>query len=441
MAPMANGSAADKRAAALRRDLLRTRTAEQAASAAQAVVREIAGPSTVAVTILASPPRRDSTPAPPLGDITRSSGDPEASSWMARVAVDSAFALELRSAAGSVYGRLMIAAGKAAIEEVRDELAGVAADLAEALEIVASSQAAREASRLREELRRRDDLVRQAGEALIRDAHEVVRVVAELEQRDERINEALQAALRFQRAMLAPLPEQPDVALSTVYLPAEMISGDFYDVAVMGPDWLRIFIADATGHGVAAGLATMFIKSEYEAQKRSSDSPAAVLRSINERISAAYQNLELQFTALCIDVYARERRLRYASAAHPGAKLHRGDTVIALPSGGPFMGVTTGVDFPELERTLEADDVIVAFTDGLTDAEAADGSPFGDAGIARALAGARGDAAGGCASLIRALASFVGEGHGLADDVTVVAIAIAPTKTASRPSERPEDAL
>jgi serine phosphatase RsbU (regulator of sigma subunit) len=436
---MANGFTADKRAAALRRDLLRARTREHAVNAARTVVCEILGLARPLVTVLSTAPQAGSAPPASLEHLARSTADPAAASWMAGICVDSACAVELRSDAGTPYGRLMIAADADALGGALEEIVAVASDVAEALEIAEIWRSAQEASRLRDELRGRDALVRQAGEALIRDGHEVVRVVAELEQRDERINEALQAALRFQRAMLAPMPKRADVGLSAVYLPAEMISGDFYDVAVMGPSWLRIFIADATGHGVAAGLATMFIKSEYEAQKRTSDSPAKVLRSINERLASAYQNLEVQFTALCVDVHTHERRLRYASAAHPGAKVRRDGSVLALPSGGPFMGVTTGVDFPEFEQALEADDVVVVYTDGLTDAEAVDGTAFGDVGIAAALSDvSAGDAACACASLIRALASFVGEGHGLGDDVTIIALVLAP---AQRSSERTEDSL
>jgi serine phosphatase RsbU (regulator of sigma subunit) len=295
---------------------------------------------------------------------------------------------------------------------------------AQAPEIADESAAASELAQLREALKRRDELLRQAGDALIRDADEIVRVVVELEQRDALINEDLQQALRFQKAMIAPLPTHESISLSAIYLAAELISGDFYDVALLDGHRLRILIADATGHGVAAGLATMFIKSEYEAQKRVSQAPAAMLRAMNEQLSSSYRNLELQFTALCMDLDLRSGRLCYASAAHPGPVLFRSGIAEPLPSGGPFVGVITGVDFPERELALRPGDMLVGFSDGLLDATARTGASFGEAGIVGALAGIDGDAAEACPALVRALSSFVGEGHGLPDDVTIVALSL-----------------
>jgi serine phosphatase RsbU (regulator of sigma subunit) len=332
----------------------------------------------------------------------------------------------LRSTAGHDHGYLVIVAEAARIGAASEAIRRIAEDLAQALDNTEAAGAARDVARLREALGRRDDLVRQAGDALMRDAHEVVRVVAELEQRDALINADLQQALRFQKAMIAPLPVQARLSMSAIYLAAEMISGDFYDVAFLEPDWLRIFLADATGHGVAAGLATMFIKSEYEAQKRISQAPAAVLRAINEQLSSTYRNLELQFTALCIDLHVPSGRLRYASAAHPGPVVFRSGAPPPrrLPSGGPFVGVITGVDFPAHEAAIEPGELLVMFSDGLLDATAPDGASFGEAGMARALAGVDGDGAEVCPALVRSLASFVGEGRGLPDDVTIVALAI-----------------
>lgn len=335
-------------------------------------------------------------------------------------------AFELRSNAGQDHGYFVLGAESARLDAARQDVRIIADDLAQALANVNARAAAREMAKLRDALARRDELVRQAGDALIRDSHEVVRVLGELEQRDSLIKEDLQQALRFQKAMIAAPPTHERLSMSAVYLAAEMISGDFYDVALLGRNWVRILIADATGHGIAAGLATMFIKSEYEAQKRISQSPAAVLRAINEQLSATYRNLELQFTALCMDLHVSTGRLCYASAAHPGPILVRSAAPTFLPSGGPFVGVMTGLDFPEREVAIEPGDLLVAFSDGLLDASAADGASFGEAGIVAALSGVDGNAAEACPALVRALASFVGEGRGLPDDVTVVALSTAP---------------
>ena len=394
---MGNSSslATSDRIARLRRDLLRVRTREDALELGLAAAREILQEDASAVVYREAPAPADGA---------------QGTIW------------KLASATSHDHGHLVVLSQEG-VGATQQALHLITADLAQALDNLRLAATGLEASRLREEIKRRDEIVRLAGDALIRDAHEVVRVVAELEERDALIKADLQQALRFQRAMIAALPTHDAVSMSAIYLAAEMISGDFYDVAMIEPDWMRIFIADATGHGVAAGLATMFIKSEYEAQKRLSQRPAAILRAMNEQLAGTYLNLELQFTALCIDVDLRARRVSYASAAHPGPMLFRGSIAKALPSGGPFVGVTTGVDFPEHEVSLEPGDMLVAFSDGLLDVETPSGASFGESGVIDALAGANGAEA--CSALVRALASFVGEGRGLPDDVTIVALSMA----------------
>lgn len=275
-----------------------------------------------------------------------------------------------------------------------------------------------EIAALRQQLSERDALVRRAGEELVRDSAEVVRVVAELERKDAALKEDLQQALRFQRAMIARIPEGGAVEVDAVYLPAEIISGDFYDVARLEGGVTRLFIADATGHGIAAGLATMFIKSEYEAEKRSTSGPAHILRALNERLTSRYKNLALRFSALCVDVDPAARSFRYGAAAHPAPVVSRGGQAVSLETGGTFVGIARDVDFPEFVAPFAPGDVAAVFTDGLLDARGADGRTLDEARIGSILTQApRGSV---CSTIVTALADLVGAGNPLPDDVSFV---------------------
>jgi len=308
-------------------------------------------------------------------------------------------------------------------DAVGPDAAALLAEVASDLRAVAAAIRGREAlatiDALRQQLARRDALVRSAGEAMIRDGAEVVRVLGELEEREAAIRGDLHHAHRFQRAMLPALPAVDGLELEALFLPAEVISGDFYDVAVLGSR-VRILIADATGHGVAAGLATMFIKSEYESHKRAAATPSALLREMNEQLTDRYRNLEVRFTAICLDLYPQEHRFVYASAAHPGPGVARTSGVGFVRDANSYMGLARGIPFTDREVALDPDDLVVAFTDGLYDASGPDGELFGEARVVEVMAAAR---AGGpvCSPLVRAVSAFVGEGRPLDDDITVVA--------------------
>jgi sigma-B regulation protein RsbU (phosphoserine phosphatase) len=413
----------DALVAAVRHDLLRASSVPEAIERTLSHVRAAVGAATVipherargadSRAAAASVPgaAQEPTAAEPvaLGDARGAARD-----WMAAAGVDRAWALALRTPGGEPFGRLLVAPA--------EDRAPIDALLRPILEDLGHAVARlRAIDELRGELETHQKLVKKAGEALARDASEVVRALSELETRDAATKAELQQALRFQRATLPPVPRSDAFRCETLYLPADIISGDFYDVTSVGPERVRIFLADATGHGVAAGLATMFLKSEYEAQKRAVRGPSEVLASMNDLLVASYGNLELRFTALCADVDAATGAVRYAAAAHPPPLVARAERVEALPSGGSFVGIVAGVEYPAFEASLEPGDVLFCYTDGLVDAAAADGTLFGEARVTKVLAEARRARASPASKLVRALAHFVGRGRRLADDVAAVA--------------------
>lgn len=406
----------DTAIAALRREFLRARTPQAVLDAARTFATRELG---VVTALLDAPASGEQRPQPHR--VALAAADSVLRDWMQSAGTEDVWVVSTGGLAGGLafpQKRLLI--GVPPKNEIDDEvLHELAVDVADALQ---QADLTVEIARLREETASRDVLLREATSALFRDASEVVRVVSELEQRDEAIHADLQQALRFQHAMLARLPRHDAVAIDAAYLPAETISGDFYDVAPLGSDLIRVFIADATGHGIAAGLATMFIKSEYEAQKRAASRPDVLLASINSVLASTYRNLELRFTAVCMDVHIAERKIAYACAAHPGPLVARASGVDALPSGGSFIGLTAGGAFPLYEAAVLPSDLLLVCTDGLYDAAAPDGSFLGQPRVADILARARARSRPPCGTLVRALSEFIGVGNSLSDDVSFVTL-------------------
>ncbi len=297
----------------------------------------------------------------------------------------------------------------------------VAADLMRASELL---QAEEERRALGAALREKDALLQQTTDALFRDAAEIVRVLGELERRDTAIKDELQRALKFQRATIDHLPAHPGFVFDAVYLAADLISADFYDIAVLGSDHIRIFVADATGHGIAAGLATMFIKAEYESLKFVRDTPSALVESMNDMLTSRYERLDLRCTGICIDVHPERGKMVFTSAAHPGPLLVRENGPEQLSGGNTFLGLRAGVPFTPVEVPIAPGDLVIAYTDGLLDAAAPSGATFGRSSIEALATKARQDPSSFGSLVVSGLAEFVGEGRKLSDDVTAVAVAL-----------------
>ncbi len=199
----------------------------------------------------------------------------------------------------------------------------------------------------------------------------------QIEQRDNIIRADLQRAAKAQRMILGQPPSIPGVQFGIVYEPLDAVGGDVYDAVLVSDGTLRLFIADATGHGIEAALTTILIKNEYDTIKRLGASPAMSLHELNNRIAANHQNIEALFSCVICDIDLTQNTLRYANAGHPAPLLVRGGDVEPLEEDGALVGIKTGLQFPEWELGLDAWESFVLVTDGITESRDATGGEFG----------------------------------------------------------------
>ncbi len=210
-------------------------------------------------------------------------------------------------------------------------------------------------------------------------------VLRTLEERDALLTEDLARARAFQEALLPRAIERDDVRVEATHRPVDEVSGDLYDVEVVDDRYLRVFLADATGHGVSAALTTMFLRSEYDVASRDELSPSAVLRALNARMRRFHERLAMRFTAACLTLDLRTGHLRWSCAAHPAMCLVRDGVVTELDTGGTFVGLVPDAEFVEWSLSMRPDDAVCVFTDGLTEALDGAGRPLGESALYEAL--------------------------------------------------------
>jgi sigma-B regulation protein RsbU (phosphoserine phosphatase) len=259
---------------------------------------------------------------------------------------------------------------------------------------------------------------------LVRDIAEELQIAA----RDAIIRDTLVQARSFQRAILTAPPFIPGHHVDVAYRPVDQVGGDIYDVAMVG-NRVRLFIADATGHGVPAALVTMLIKSAYEFAKHSPRGPAAVLKSLNDRIVTAHGNLDVMCTAAIADLDLETRTITYSCGGHPAPLVAASGGVEALESGGPFVGARANLSYPSWKRRLAPDEGFYMVTDGLSEARRMSGEFFGDARVRRAVGEAH-ELPGGVGDAILARLDSWLRPEGQDDDVTIIAIRPSPALAA-----------
>lgn len=266
-------------------------------------------------------------------------------------------------------------------------------------------------------------------EEIARANHELAEALGILEEKDRRLNEDLDQARSFQQSILPPAPLSALVDFAAIYRPLEQVGGDIYDVTALGEGHFRLFVADATGHGVQASLRTIVLKSEYDRIKTRHPTPDLLMQEFNRRLVRQFNPTEMLCTACCFDIIltATGARLRYVNAAHPPLLLASGSagTVTEIYRDGPFLGLGEEIEVALLEQDLARGDTIIAYTDGLSDQRASDRSSFP---VEQALREALHDPP----SLARALNDVLDRFENfrgstpVADDITLVALRVRP---------------
>jgi hypothetical protein len=163
------------------------------------------------------------------------------------------------------------------------------------------------------------------------------------------------------------------------YIPLDEVGGDIYDISEINHKYTRIFLADATGHGVQAALITMAIKGEYESFKHSTSSPKKLLKNLNNDFVQKFGAIHSFFSCIVVDIYPEKNKIVYASAGHPDQIIQRKNWDIQnLSRTGKIMGLMKDVDFEEIEISFEKGDKLFLFTDGLFEEFNTDKEEFGE---------------------------------------------------------------
>jgi serine phosphatase RsbU (regulator of sigma subunit) len=166
--------------------------------------------------------------------------------------------------------------------------------------------------------------------------------------------------------------------LAAILEPCYDIGGDAYDYAVNDGGVLHFAVFDAMGHGLAAAGATAFALSAYRQRRRHHDRPAAMYAAIDAAIFEQYPQTRFA-TALIAELELASGRLRWISAGHPPPLLLRaGHLVKTLElTPAPPLGLQLAAEPPlEGEEALEPGDMVLLYTDGLTEARRPDGELF-----------------------------------------------------------------
>jgi sigma-B regulation protein RsbU (phosphoserine phosphatase) len=189
-------------------------------------------------------------------------------------------------------------------------------------------------------------------------------------------------------------------------------------------------MADVSGHGTPAAVIMTVMRTLIHAELPSNRDKSAgeFLERVNKVMCETYLRDSRFVTVWAAELNPVSRRLTYASAGHNPPRLLRGGSVLALDSvGGLPLGFDPTATYEDASITLEPEDLLVIYTDGITEAmrEGIDGLElFGTEGLDRVLSEYSSDRACDCAGLVRkAIAAFTNDAAPT-DDRTILILRV-----------------
>lgn len=203
----------------------------------------------------------------------------------------------------------------------------------------------------------------------------------------ERLDTELNDARRVQRRLI---PSEPPhirgYQVAALWHPANQVSGDYYDfIPLPGARW-GLTIADVTGKGLDSALFMANTRSTLRASAAAGDSADAIVTRANHALSL--DSSAGMFVTLFFGILdPRGHTFSYVNAGHNLPWLWRAGsgTLEELPGGYRALGITADYPYAARELTLEPGDLLVLYTDGVTEATASDDTLFGDARLAEAV--------------------------------------------------------
>ncbi len=200
----------------------------------------------------------------------------------------------------------------------------------------------------------------------------------ELQLANDLINEDLVHAKQIQNNTISKEYEKiKKLNIDVYFKPMVHVGGDIYDIYEMRPDYFRVFIADATGHGVQAALTTMLIKSEYDKIKIHPIPLSRVVEIFNNIFIKNYYKLTMFFTCIILDIDLSKEEITYISAGHPEQFLI-GKKLQTLAKTGPLIGLKEEVKYEQRTIKFQSNAKAVLFTDGIFEEFSPDEEEFGE---------------------------------------------------------------
>lgn len=272
---------------------------------------------------------------------------------------------------------------------------------------------------------------------LVKAQREATHLARQLQQKNQVYEEELHLAREIQQALTGrhfPSVESGRhcVHFDSRYIPITGLAGDFFEVIQVRDHGVGFLICDVMGHGVRSALIVAMLRGLLEKQRSLATEPGVFLQGLNDGLAAILDRAGTTMFATAfyglIDLAAGT--FRYACAGHPGPIIDGPAGVRQLATHrsekGPGLGLIHGSSYPTTTLAMSSFKRMMLFTDGILEAENADGTPFFEERLSDIVARNSGQSLEVVLDdILASVLAFTGKGQ-FDDDVCLLGVEISP---------------
>ena len=245
--------------------------------------------------------------------------------------------------------------------------------------------------------------------------------LAEIEQAERIMKRDLAQAAEIQRGILPETaPEVPGLDLAGFNAPCRTVGGDYYGFVTYPGGRVGLALGDVSGKGMPAALMVMAFEARLRVLAEDEDSAASVVSRLNKiTCENCPSNRFITFFFGILD--AARGQLAYANAGHnPPLVVRASGEVEMLQGGGPVLGILPTASYTQDKARLAAGDLLVIYSDGVTEATNTAEEEYGEGRLAEVLRSRRGEAAAAIVDAVTESLHQFTSGAPQADDITLV---------------------
>ncbi|HEV2885129.1 MAG TPA: SpoIIE family protein phosphatase [Pyrinomonadaceae bacterium] len=239
----------------------------------------------------------------------------------------------------------------------------------------------------------------------------------------ERLERELQLASEIQQRFQPAAPPQiPGYELQGISFPCYEIGGDYYDFIEREDGRLVIALGDVSGKGTAAALLMSSLHAAIHAQTGSHDTLVETISAVNRYLA---ENIPPNrfVTLFYAELDPESGAVSFLNAGHnPPLIVHAAGTVEQLASGGLPLGIKGNAEYREGRTNMQVGDVLVIYSDGVTEAASPSGEEFGPTRLYEVVSRNVEASAAGIRDRIESALTKFSQGTQAADDITLVIV-------------------